>query len=572
MSITEPRTDVVSVTEYSAGIVRALGTVGGGIVEGEVQEPQLAPNGMLYFTLTDGEALLRCKVFSRDAQRLEHAPGHGDLVQVRIDRPDYFARRGSLSVIVSELRLAGEGELLRRRAELLELLTSQGLCNTSAWKVPLKFPRAVGVISGADSKGMGDVVAALTHRFPPVHIITCTARVQGAGAPGDIIDALALLDAHPLVDVIIIARGGGSVQDLVAFDHEGLCRAVRACDTPVIAAIGHTNNVPVCNHVTWSTETPSRSPELAVPDASALRRELELAGAHLAPVPERLRALADKVASSEVDAAGQLRARELDVARAAADLQSAEHDFFRAREAGLARGREVLAGVPARLPDVADIATLAGRLDTRALTFFSGRAESIRALADFSAAVRARLETQTQTVRDAAAGLDAVAGRLDAQTQAVELAAPPAGAVVAALDARQERVSERGTLLASGIRKELGDHLYNYGRAIARLTGEVHAGALARLERAHERASETGARLDADCRRRLADAVRGLDHVTQLLNASDPRRRGWVLPTGSDGSVIRAVSALSIGERLSLSFHDGTAGAVIESIPNQESP
>ena len=105
---------------------------------------------------------------------------------------------------------------------------------------------------------MADVVRALRDRFPPVHVVTCAALVQGVRAPLDLVDALARLEAHPLVDVVVLARGGGSVQDLVAFDDERLCRAISACGVPVVAAIGHTENVPVCNHVTWSAATPSR--------------------------------------------------------------------------------------------------------------------------------------------------------------------------------------------------------------------------------------------------------------------------------------------------------------------------
>lgn len=571
MSIAHTHTNTLTVAEFSARIVRALATVGGGIVEGEVQgQPSRSRGGMLFFELTDGVASLKCKVFSRQVARLERQPREGDLVQVRVDRPDFFPRYGTLTVIVSEVRLAGEGELLRRREELLRRLTEEGLCDPTRRKPLPAFPRAVGVISGANSKGLRDVIKALQDRFPPVHIVMCPALVQGAHAPRDIVDALVRLDAHPLVDVIVIARGGGSVQDLVAFDDEGLCRAVFACGTPVIAAIGHTDNTPVCNHVAWAKETPSRSPELAVPSAEQVRQALKLAAARLAPLPERLRVLTDSVAGVGLDAAGVLRARRAEVSTAAAQLRDTEHTLFAEREAGLSTARETLASVPGRIPDVSDIDALAGRLDTRAATFFAQRAEGVRAAGDFAAYVRAAVRDHTQEVRVTADELCGVHDRLVSHEQAVAAVSPAAPSFTAALDVRRERAAVQGELLAAGIRKELNDHLRDYGRALARHGDDVHAGAAARLTAERVAVGDTGAALDGDTRRRLTDARRDLDHTTALLSASDPRRRGWVLPTDESGVVVRSAGALAVGNRLTLSFHDGAAGAIVDTIPHQE--
>src|SRR4051812_15945718 len=110
MTTMSTHTDVLTVAEYSGRIVRALQSVGGGVVEGEVQRPKRTDRGMLFFTLTDGHAELSCKVFSSDARRLQHQPRHGDLVQVRVDRPQLWTQAGKLDVVVSEVQLAGEGE------------------------------------------------------------------------------------------------------------------------------------------------------------------------------------------------------------------------------------------------------------------------------------------------------------------------------------------------------------------------------------------------------------------------------------------------------------------------------
>src|SRR5205807_5143036 len=188
----------LSVAEYATRIGIALRDVGGAVVEGEVQKPTRTERGMLFFDVTDGDARLACKVFPRDARRLQHQPRHGDLVQLTVDRPDFYAQQGRVSVIVSRIELAGEGELLRRREELLRRLTSDGLCDAGRWKPLPRFPRAVGVIAGRGSDGLADVVRALQDRWPPVHVVTCAARVQGVEAPGELIDALAHMQEHPL--------------------------------------------------------------------------------------------------------------------------------------------------------------------------------------------------------------------------------------------------------------------------------------------------------------------------------------------------------------------------------------
>jgi len=290
-------TQPLSVSEYAFAILRALRQVGPAEIEGEVQGPRRSGSGMLWFTLSDGESALSCKVFVSDLRRLQHLPRDGDLVVVRVDRPDLYTRTGKLDLIVSEIRLAGEGELLRRRQELIERLAAEGLCERSRWRPLPRFPRAVGVIAGRQSDGLADVVRALRDRWPAVDIVVCPALVQGVEAPRDIIDAIARLEEHPRVDVVVIARGGGSVQDLACFDDERLCRAIFASRLPIVCAVGHTENNPVCNHVTWAAFTPSRSAEMVVPSRAELRREIEYAAAALQRATRRLDGLQAELAA-----------------------------------------------------------------------------------------------------------------------------------------------------------------------------------------------------------------------------------------------------------------------------------
>ena len=259
------------------GTLRALG---GGIVEGEVQQVSHPASGHVYFTLTDGEANVRCTMWRSSAQHLPAPIEQGAVLQARYTRVEVYAKRGDISLIVDAVRGVGEGELLQRILDVRERLVADGLADP-AGKPPLpRFPRRVGLVTAKGSDAEADVVTALRHRFPPVRISACYAAVQGATAPGELIEALMTLDAQPEVDVIVLARGGGSVEDLLAFSDEGLCRAISALRTPVITSIGHTRQQPNCDVVaTAAAEVPARAAEHAVPSAAELGLALErLAG------------------------------------------------------------------------------------------------------------------------------------------------------------------------------------------------------------------------------------------------------------------------------------------------------
>jgi exodeoxyribonuclease VII large subunit len=342
--------EILTVSQYCSRLLAALRQAGPAVLEGEVQKVARTGSGMLFFELTDGESLLSCKVFPREAARLEHRPAPGDLVQARVDRPDLYAARGSLSLIVSELVLAGEGELLRRRAELVERLCAEGLCDPARRRPLPAFPRGVGVIAGAGSDGMSDVIRALTDRWPAVRIFTCASLVQGKAAPTQLIDALARLQDHPLVDVIVLARGGGSVQDLACFDDERLCRALFACAVPVVCAIGHTDNNPVCNHVAHAAYTPSRSAELVVPSAEHLRRELAGFGVRLGALGRALALRRERIDAfaRRLDARSAMRSRAAALNGAATEIERVVERALSRHLAGIDRARTLLDALPHR--------------------------------------------------------------------------------------------------------------------------------------------------------------------------------------------------------------------------------
>lgn len=502
-------TPALTVSEYSSRLSRALRAVGPGTVEGEVQKPRRSGGGMLWFSLTDGEATLSCKVFRGQAQTLEHTPREGDLVRVEVERPDLWPRQGKLDLIVSQIRLAGEGELLRARERLLARLRAEGLCDPARRRPLPRFPRAVGVIAGRDSDGLSDVIRALVDRWPAVHVVTSPCVVQGKSAPWALIDALARLGEHPSVDVIVMARGGGSVQDLACFDDERLCRAVFACAVPVVAAIGHTNNDPVCNHVAWPAFTPSRSAELAVPSAAELRGELRAAGERLERVPLRMQRAGERLytAAGRLDGAAALETHTARVRESAAASRERVDGLLADRRHGVERAHGILGTTP-----------------HRAARELAARREGVPGLAAALGATDDRLERLARAVDDQAARV---------------------------------RV---------GTRRQLEDHTRDYGRATARLSREAAAGLERCAGRARGLVEDAGAGLAERARRRLDGARREAVHGAALVAARDPRRRGWLLARTAEGVPVRSATQLAPGQRVALHLHDGRAETVVESV------
>lgn len=217
------------------------------------------PSADVSLTLTCPQGVLRS---------LEPPLADGSHVVVH-GRPVFYLGRGTLSLRVDEIRAVGIGELLARIERLRRLLAAEGLFDP-ARKRPLPFlPRCVGLITGRASAAERDVLTNARARWPAVHFRVINVAVQGPNAVPQIVDALGVLDADPEVDVIVLARGGGSVEDLLPFSDETLCRAVAACRTPVVSAIGHEPDSPLVDHVAdLRCSTPTDAGKRVVPDVA----------------------------------------------------------------------------------------------------------------------------------------------------------------------------------------------------------------------------------------------------------------------------------------------------------------
>jgi exodeoxyribonuclease VII large subunit len=182
-------------------------------------------------------------------------------------KPSFFLGRGTLSLRVDEIRAVGIGELLARIERLRKLLAAEGLFDVARKRRPPFLPRCIGLVTGRGSAAEHDVVTNAQARWPAVRFRIENTAVQGALAVPQIVDALGALDRDPEVDVIVLARGGGSVEDLLPFSDETLCRAVAACRTPVVSAIGHEPDTPLVDHVAdVRCSTPTEAGRRLVPD------------------------------------------------------------------------------------------------------------------------------------------------------------------------------------------------------------------------------------------------------------------------------------------------------------------
>jgi exodeoxyribonuclease VII large subunit len=259
-------------------IAEYIGRLGEVWVEGQVA--QLSRRGgaaTVFLTLRDPAADMSIAVTChRDvADRPGVELGEGARVLVRA-RPDYYVARGSFSLRATEIRAVGLGELLARIERVRRLLAAEGLFD-AARKRPLPFaPAVVGVVTGRDSAAERDVLVTSRRRWPAVRFVVHNCAVQGPTAAASVIEGLRRLDADPAVEVIVVARGGGSVEDLLPFSDEGLVRAIAACRTPVVTAVGHETDTTLVDHAAdVRAATPTDAAHRVVPEIGEQRRLVE---------------------------------------------------------------------------------------------------------------------------------------------------------------------------------------------------------------------------------------------------------------------------------------------------------
>jgi len=516
-----------SVAQVARRIDGALRDLGDGWVEGEVRSIKLhRPSGHCYLTLADEQANLDACIWRARVARCHPLPSQGDLVRAHYERVDFHAPRGATKLVIDRITPTGEGELLRRRAETLRRLEADGLCDPGRRRTLVRFPRRIGVIGAPGSEAETDVIRHLRTRFPAQDIVVCPAAVQGVRAVGSVIDALGRLQAVRHVDVVILARGGGSVADLVPFDDERLCRAIFACAVPVITSIGHTRDRPNCDQVAAaSAPVPARAAEYAIGRSAAeLLEELDRHVVALGAAAGSLRRRGEHVAET----GDRLRPRQrmTELAAGVGDrgelLSARAESNRRARELGLDRAARGLGAAALRLPRP---------------TALEAPREALRT------AAAAYLADQGRGLTGSGAALEAAARRIP---RAARLDVP-----AAQLDAARSRAHERR---------------HGYGRALDRLGTDAHRSLRRRLDGEGRVLRFEGEALRPAAERVLARARERAAHLAALLAARDLRRRGWVLAADAGGRAVRTVAELAPGSLLELRFADGRAAALVQDV------
>jgi exodeoxyribonuclease VII large subunit len=243
-------------------------------VKGEISNLTRHSSGHYYFSLKDAESQLACVLFRGQAAGLLFEPQAGDQVVVQADLTVYLAR-GNYQLLVSKMEKEGQGDLYARFLQLKAQLEAEGLFDSRKKKAIPRFPQQLGVVTSPTGAVIHDIQNTLNRRFPAITLTLAPARVQGQEAVGELIAALRMLDRQPHIDLIILARGGGSLEDLWCFNDERLVRTVAALKKPVISAIGHETDFTLVDFAAdLRAPTPTAAAELAVPDQQELHAQL----------------------------------------------------------------------------------------------------------------------------------------------------------------------------------------------------------------------------------------------------------------------------------------------------------
>ena len=270
--------NVLSVTqlnEYVSTLIRNDMLLGSVSIRGEISGFKRHSSGHIYFSMKDESSVVRCVMFRQNAMSLDRSIGDGMQVTAS-GYASLYTRDGQFQFYVKSIEREGEDELYRRFSKLKTRLESQGLFAKEHKKPIPMLPKCLGVVTSATGAAIQDIINITRRRYPAMDILLSPASVQGAGAAKEIADAIRLLDGSGKADVIIVGRGGGSIEELWAFNEEIVAKAIYACKTPIVSAVGHETDFTIADFAAdLRAPTPSAAAELCVPEYEALNDELE---------------------------------------------------------------------------------------------------------------------------------------------------------------------------------------------------------------------------------------------------------------------------------------------------------
>ena len=266
---------ITQINEYIRSKMDGDALLNGVAVRGEISNYKVYPSGHHYFTLKDEGAALKCVMFKGNTMRLRFRPENGMKV-IAMGKISVFPRDGAYQLYCTAMAMDGIGDLYAAFEQLKRKLEAQGLCDPAHKKSLPKYPGTIGIITSSAGAAVHDMLRILRKRYPLAKVRLLPVRVQGVEAPDEIAGAIRYANMHRLADLLIVGRGGGSIEDLWAFNDERVAYAIYQSDIPVISAVGHEPDVTISDFVAdLRAATPSNAAELAVPDQDALRQTLD---------------------------------------------------------------------------------------------------------------------------------------------------------------------------------------------------------------------------------------------------------------------------------------------------------
>lgn len=266
---------ITQINEYIRVMMDQDALLTGLAVKGEISNYKVYPSGHHYFTLKDEGASLRCVMFRNSAIKLKFKPENGMKI-IAMGRIAVYPRDGGYQLYCSAMALDGVGDLHAAFEQLKAKLAAQGLFDPSHKKPLPRYPGVIGIVTSSAGAAIHDMLRILRKRYPLSKVLLLPVRVQGAEAPREIAAAIRYANRRQLADLLIVGRGGGSMEDLWAFNDELVAHAIYDSQIPVISAVGHEPDVTISDYVAdQRAATPSNAAELAVPDQDALRQSMD---------------------------------------------------------------------------------------------------------------------------------------------------------------------------------------------------------------------------------------------------------------------------------------------------------
>lgn len=272
---------VSEVNGFIKNVIDGIPQLSGIYIRGELSNYKIYPSGHHYFTLKDGEGALRCVMFKGSAMKLRFRPENGMQV-IAYGRISVFPRDGAYQLYCSQLSPDGVGDLYVAFEQLKDKLYREGLFDEGHKKPLPRYPQRIAIVTSSAGAAVHDMIRILRRRYPIAKVLLLPVRVQGVEAPPEIVGAIRYANRWKLADVLITGRGGGSMEDLWAFNEEIVARAIYDSDIPVISAVGHEPDVTIADFAAdLRAATPSNAAELAVPDQNEVYASLLGAGQRL---------------------------------------------------------------------------------------------------------------------------------------------------------------------------------------------------------------------------------------------------------------------------------------------------